>query len=215
LSLQGTAAHRALGDVLPPLVRRAVAAAEEAGFAYSCRPEQGRLLQSLAQGALTAIGETGTGCGVGLAWLATGAPEGVQLVSVERDEARAAVARAVFAEVPRVRVVCGDWTELYGHGPFDLLVLDGGGQGKGDEPADPVRLLAPGGTLLVDDFTPATEWPPLHEGRPDTARLHWLEHPALRAAELRLAPDLASVIGQLRPQLSTQAQPDGVTSPAS
>jgi hypothetical protein len=123
----------------------------------------------------------------------------VQLVSVERDPARAAVAAEVFAAAPQVRVVCGDWTELYGQGPFDLLVLDGGGQGKGDgEPADPVRLLAPGGAVVVDDFTPASGWPPLHDGQPDTARLHWLEHPALRAVEVRLAPDLASVVGRLR-----------------
>jgi predicted O-methyltransferase YrrM len=202
-------------------VHRAVTAARAAGFGYSCRPEQGRLLQSLAQGALTAIGETGTGCGVGLAWLASGAPEGVQLVSVERDETRAAVAREVFAQEPRVTVVCGDWTELYGRGPFDLLVLDGGGQGKADEPADPLRLLAPGGTVVVDDFTPATGWPPLHGGEPDTARLHWLEHPALRSTELRLAPDLASVVGRLREPDQRgfgQRQPgqrDGATRPAS
>jgi hypothetical protein len=47
----------------------------------------------------------------------------------------------------------------------------------------------------VDDFTPATGWPPLHEGEPDRARLHWLEHPALRATELRLAADLSAVVG--------------------
>jgi hypothetical protein len=53
----------------------------------------------------------------------------------------------------------------------------------------------PGGTVVVDDFTPATGWPPLHEGEVDRARLHWLEHPALRATELRLAPDLSAVVG--------------------
>ncbi|MGF1428077.1 O-methyltransferase [Kitasatospora sp. LaBMicrA B282] len=206
MSLHGTAAHLALagparssGAELPPLVRRALAAAEAHGFDHSCRPEQGLLIRTLAQGAAGRIGESGTGCGVGLAWLATGAPPGVQLVSVERDPARAAVAAAVFADQPQVTVVHGDWTELHRHGPFDLLVLDGGGQGKnGGAAADPVRLLNPGGTVVVDDFTPATGWPPLHEGRPDTARLHWLEHPALRAAELRLAADLSSVVGTRR-----------------
>jgi predicted O-methyltransferase YrrM len=197
LSSQGTAAHRALSE-LPPLVRRALDAAEGAGFAHSCRPEQGRLLQTLAQGAGGLIGETGTGCGVGLAWLASGAADGVRLVSVERDEQRAAVAERVFAGVEQVTVLWGDWTELYRHGPFDLLVLDGGGQGKADAPADPTRLLGPGGTLVVDDFTPSPGWPPLHEGRPDAARLHWLEHPALRATELQLAADLSSVVGRLR-----------------
>lgn len=43
------------------------------------------------------IGETGTRCGVGLAWLASAAGPGTRLVSVERRPARHAVARRVFA----------------------------------------------------------------------------------------------------------------------
>ena len=54
------------------MVERAVTLARNEGFAYSCRPEHGRLLFALAAGA-EVIGETGTGCGVGLAWLASGA----------------------------------------------------------------------------------------------------------------------------------------------
>ncbi|MFE1878846.1 O-methyltransferase [Streptomyces diastatochromogenes] len=184
-------------DGLPPLVRQALTAARASGFPYSCRPEQGRLLHALAGGARARIGETGTGLGVGLAWLASGAGPGVRLYSVERDPERARLAAEVFAGRPEVAVLTGDWRRIEEHAPFDLLVLDGGGQGKipGDVPADVESLLAPGGTVVVDDFTPATGWPPLHEGTPDLARLHWLEHPALRATELRLAPDLSTVVG--------------------
>lgn len=73
MTLGGTAAHRSAGD-LPAPVRRAVEEAERVGFELSCSPEQGRLLAVLASGipAGGAIGETGTGCGVGLAWLASG-----------------------------------------------------------------------------------------------------------------------------------------------
>ncbi|MFI9272849.1 O-methyltransferase [Kitasatospora sp. NPDC052896] len=199
MSERGTDAHQDLPD-LPPLVRRALDAARAHGFGHSCRPEQGRLISALAAGAAGRIGETGTGCGVGLAWLASGAAPGTRLVSVERDPARAAVAAEVFAGLPQVEVVRADWTELYRRGPFDLLVLDGGGQGKDAGPAaDPRRLLGPGGTLVVDDFTPSPGRPPLFRGRPDTARLHWLDHPDLRATELVLAPDLCSVVGTLRP----------------
>ncbi|MDH6136776.1 putative O-methyltransferase YrrM [Kitasatospora sp. MAA4] len=198
MSPHGTAAHQRLTD-LPPLVRRALEVARAHGFENSCHPEQGLLLRALAGGAEQLIGESGTGCGVGLAWLASGAGPGVRLLSVERDPARAALAAEVFADLPHVQVLCADWSELYRSAPFDLLVLDGGGQGKGAEPpADPVRLLSPQGTVVIDDFTPATGWPPLHDGRPDTARLHWLEHPALRATELRLAPDLSSVVATRR-----------------
>ncbi|KRV48014.1 transferase [Wenjunlia vitaminophila] len=198
MSLHGTDAYRDLDD-LPTLVRRAVRASRRHGFGYSCRPEQGRLLQLLAAGAPHRVGETGTGCGVGLAWLASGAPHGARLVSVERDRERARIATEVFQGRDHVEVIHGDWRLIDDHGPYDLLVLDGGGQGKGDGVADPARLLAPGGVVVIDDFTPATTWPPRFNGAPDLSRLHWLEHPDLHATELRLAPDLSVVVGTRLP----------------
>ncbi|WP_182903030.1 O-methyltransferase [Microbispora sp. H10830] len=197
MSVDGTAAYADL-EGLPPLVGRAVRVARQAGFAPSCRPEQGRLLYALAGGAET-IGETGTGCGVGLAWLASGARPGARLVSVERDARRASLAAQVFIDHPQVSVIRGDWREIHRDGPYDLLVLDGGGQGKsGEQPADPHRLLRPGGTLVVDDLTPARHWPPRFDGAVDQARMHWLGHPGLDAAELRLAPDLAALVATRR-----------------
>jgi predicted O-methyltransferase YrrM len=134
MSETGTADHAGETD-LPELVRRAVRAAGRAGFAFSCHPAQGRLLHLLARGVTGGrIGETGTGFGVGLAWLAAGAGPGTTLVSVERDRERHAAAAEVFAGVPAVTLLHGDWTELAASGPFDLLVVDGGGQGKGEEP---------------------------------------------------------------------------------
>ncbi|GAA2816931.1 class I SAM-dependent methyltransferase [Kitasatospora paracochleata] len=214
MSLHGTDAYGTSLGGLPPLVARAVRAAREDGFPNSCRPEQGRLLHTLAggagalrsrsagarsaearsTGALGRIGESGTGYGVGLAWLAAGAPAGVELISVEREPARAAAAAALLADVPGARVLTADWTELYRHAPYDLLVLDGGGQAKGNGTADPERLLVPGGVLVVDDFTPSPDWPPTHDGRPDDARLHWLLHPALNAVEIPLAANLSAIV---------------------
>ncbi|MFD0691327.1 O-methyltransferase [Actinomadura fibrosa] len=194
MALQGTDGYDGVGD-LPPLVRRAVDAARRSGFAFSCRPEQGRLLSVLAGGVQERIGETGTGCGVGLAWLASGARQGVRLVSVERDRERARVAAGVFDGLGHVEVLHDGWEAIADHGPFDLLVLDGGGQGKDGAAADPARLLKPGGVVVIDDFTPATAWPPMFGGSPDLARLHWLEHVDLHAAELRLAADLSVIVG--------------------
>jgi len=193
----GTYSYDGLRD-LPPLVERAVDLARREGFARSCRPEHGRLLHALAAGAGT-IGETGTGCGVGLAWLASGARPGTRLVSVERDAARAALAAELFAGQSHVTVIHGDWTEIAGQAPYDLLVLDGGGQGKDGGPAvDPEALLRPGGTLVIDDLTPASSWPPLFEGQPDPGRMTWHDHPAVDAAEIRLAPDLAAMVATRR-----------------
>ncbi|MGY4921091.1 class I SAM-dependent methyltransferase [Streptomyces sp. 900105755] len=199
MTLHGTGAYAGLSG-LPPLVGRALDAARAQSFGYSCRPEQGRLLQVLAGGVGGRIGETGTGVGVGLAWLASGARAGVRLFSVEREPERARAAAGVFHDRPDVTVACGDWREIAAYGPFELLVLDGGGQGKvsGDPAADVERLLVPGGTVVVDDFTPADRWPPRFGGDVDRARLHWLEHPALRSTEVRLAPDLSAVVGTRR-----------------
>jgi hypothetical protein len=85
-----------------------------------------------------------------------------------------------------------DWHEICRAAPFDLLVLDGGGI------SDPEELLKPGGTIVIDDLTPASAWPPRFEGEVDQARMHWLTHPALAAAELRLAPDLAALVATRR-----------------
>ncbi len=72
---------------------------------------------------------------MGLAWLASGRRDGVQVVSIERDAQLVGLAREVFADVPDVTVLHGHWRQLGDAGPFDLLALDGGGQGKADETA--------------------------------------------------------------------------------
>ena len=191
----GTAAYRGLTD-LPPLVANAVAQAQALDFASSCRPEHGRLLQLLARGRPGgAIGETGTGCGVGLAWLTSGATARSRLISVERDAARVAAAASVFEAHDNVTVLHSDWRSVLEHGPFDLLVLDGGGAGKDSEDRLAVEdALVVGGMVVIDDFTPANEWPPRFLGRPDEARLRWLEDPSLQATEIRLAADLSAIV---------------------
>jgi predicted O-methyltransferase YrrM len=198
VSTNGTDAYRGLAD-LPPLVELAVGAARRAGFTQSCLPSHGRLLQLMAGGiGGGVIGETGTGCGVGLAWLASGARTGIRLVSIEHDWLLADAARDVFAGVPAVTVLHGEWRELRGAGPFALLALDGGGQGKAEEPPiSPREWLTPGGALVMDDFTPSASWPPTYLGRPDTVRLHWLQHPDLLATEIRTQPDASAIVATL------------------
>jgi predicted O-methyltransferase YrrM len=195
VSHKGTAAYDDATE-LPPLVASAVALARRTGFETSCLPAQGALLAALAAGVGPGvIGETGTGCGVGLAWLASRAHPAARLASIEQDPERAAAAAAVFRDVPAVVVRTGDWSQLHDRAPFDLLVLDGGGQGKGTEAAiDPRSWLRPGGLVVIDDFTPSAGWPPRHGGALDMARIYWLRHPWLQAAEIRVAPDSATIV---------------------
>jgi predicted O-methyltransferase YrrM len=179
-------------------VRAAIALATELGSDHSCAPEQGRLLSVLARGCTgRRIGETGTGCGVGLAWMVDATDASTLLASIERDPTRWAASAALFGDRPNVRVLHGNWTELRDHGPFDLLVLDGGGKGKepeDDPPLDPTDgWVSVGGTIVLDDFTPADQ---PGAAAHDQARRYWLGHPALQATELRLSPRLDTVLGE-------------------
>lgn len=198
MAIDGTAAYRAYAadNELPPLVRAAVEAARESGFAYSSLPEHGELLRVLARGVGPGvIGETGTGSGVGLAWLASAAHPEARLVSVELDKSRATRAAELFHDEPRVDIIQGDWRELREYGPFDLLALDGGGQGKGSDPAiEPDEWLNPGGLTVIDDFAPLTSYPPMFHGQVDTVRKHWLEHPRMRATQIRVTPDWSALL---------------------
>jgi predicted O-methyltransferase YrrM len=177
----------------PPLVTRALDDSRAKGFTLSCTPDVGRLLAVLAAARPAGrIAESGTGCGVSTAWLHSGLGASATLVTVDRDPDRAEGAQRLFAGDDRVRVLIGDWRLLEQHAPFDLLFCDGGG--KRDDPDAVVELLAPGGMLVLDDFTPSTSWPPIYQGSVDDLRLTYLTHPWLSATEVAVAPDQAVVL---------------------
>ncbi|PSK70873.1 hypothetical protein C6W96_19630 [Streptomyces sp. CS149] len=100
------------------------------------------------------------------------------------------------ADDDRVSVLAGDWRLLERHAPFDVFFGDGGG--KRDDPEKVVELLAPGGLLLLDDFTPSPHWPPRFEGEVDELRLFYLTHPALDAAEVLTTPTSSVVVAARR-----------------
>ncbi|MEN3305763.1 MAG: hypothetical protein V7603_1965 [Micromonosporaceae bacterium] len=185
------------GRPLPPLVWRALAAAESEDFGDSSRPSVGRLLAALAASKPKGrLGESGTGLGAGTAWLVSGMSVGGVLVTVERDRQRAAQARELFSGDERVTVLTGQWTELRAHAPFDVLFCDGGGKQEG--PDGLIGLLAPAGILVLDDFAPADSWPPRYRDSADELRLRYLTHPALSAVELQVEPDMAVVLAVRR-----------------
>ncbi|WP_432589309.1 class I SAM-dependent methyltransferase [Streptomyces sp. HD1123-B1] len=183
---------------VPPRVALAERAATELGFTKSCLPAVGRLLQLTATAKPGGvIAESGTGSGVGTAWLHSGLGAGARLVTVEREEELARRAAGIFADDDRVSVLTGDWRLLERHAPFDVFFCDGGG--KRDAPEQVVELLAPGGVLVLDDFTPSPHWPPRFEGEVDELRLFYLTHPDLDATEVLTTPTTSAVVAARRP----------------
>lgn len=178
---------------VPPTVIEAERSAAEAGFTQSCIPEVGRLLSAAAAAKPCGIiAESGTGAGVGTAWLRSGLGPDARLVTVERDTRLADRAAELFADDPRVEVLTGDWRRLEAHAPFDVFFCDGGG--KRDDPERVVELLAPGGVLVMDDFTPALDWPPRFDGQIDELRVFYLGHPRLATTEVLTTATSSAVI---------------------
>ncbi|HEY3504565.1 MAG TPA: class I SAM-dependent methyltransferase [Actinocatenispora sp.] len=176
---------------------RARAAAAAAGFGFSCTDGVGRLLATLAAAAGTGpVGEAGTGYGVGTAWLRSGLADDARLVTVERDAARAASTAALFADDPAVVVLTDDWQALAVHGPYRLLFCDGGAKQGGPDAV--YELVAPGGVVVLDDFTPSPGWPPTYRGRPDELRLSWLTDPRFVAVEVGTATDATAIVATRR-----------------
>ena len=173
-------------------------------FELSSAPETGRLLAALAaQRPRGRLAEVGSGCGVGTAWLASALGPEAMLVSVEADGERAGAVGRLFADVPGVKVLHGDWHEvLPPQAPFDLLFFDGGQWKRGDVPVESeaaLALVAPGGVVVIDDMTPDELWPEEWRGRPDPVREFWLEDPRLRAVEVLTTPVTANIIATKNP----------------
>lgn len=177
--------------IRPPLVARAHEVAAGLRFEKSCTDEDGTLLHVLAgRRGIARAGEIGTGAGVGAAWIASALRPGTPFVTAEVDERLAAAAADLFADDPDVRVLHGDWHDvLVSAAPFDFLFADGG-KAKDDHDAV-LGLLAPGGTLVMDDFT----WDP---SEPDARRDSWLAHPEVMAVEVWTAPGRRAIVAVRR-----------------
>ena len=182
---------------LPPLVSAALSLSGRRGFVSSTRNETGRLLATLAASKTGLLGELGTGCGVGSAWLRSGAGAGTNIVTAESDPQLAQVVGELFAADERIEVVSADWTALIERGPFALLFVDAreAKLSARDVIAD---VVEPGGFVVLDDFTPSAVWPPMYEGRVDTLRQEWLMDSRFTTVEVMVAPDAAVLLATRR-----------------
>jgi len=181
---------------LPPLVRRALRMSLERGYVQASRTETGRLLATLAATRTGTIAECGTGCGVGAAWLRTGAPKATRVITAELDPALAHGVMDMFAD-DDIDVMHADWTSLADHGPFSLIFLDAG-SAKTWPRDEIVDLLEPGGMLVLDDFVPCPTWPPLVGGRVDVLRQDWLADDRFVSVDVLVAEDTSVIVAVKR-----------------
>jgi predicted O-methyltransferase YrrM len=175
-------------------------------FERSSIREVGRLLAVLAASRPRGrLAEIGTGTGVGSAWIASAMGPEATFVTVEADDDRAAASARLFADVPNVRVLHGDWHEvLPAEAPFDLLFFDGGGWKR--SPPDQMRaeseraleLVADGGVLAMDNLTPEHLWPADAPAWPDALREFWLRNEALSATEILTTPESSAILAVKR-----------------
>ncbi len=120
-------------------------------------PETGALLHVLASVAgANRILEIGTGYGYSGVWLARALRPGGQLISMERDTARAAVARDFFdrAGLPsQASVIVGEAARFLAKvaGPFDLIFQDADKSLYVQALDRLVDLLRPGGVMVTDN----------------------------------------------------------------
>lgn len=170
----------------PPWVHEAKVLATRLGFDTKCSDEAGSLLRLLAATRPGGrIGEIGSGCGVGTAWLLSGCAPNSQLITVERQPARAAAVQAIFAADARVTVLSGDWELIVAHAPFDLLFVDAAPPKHQHREVVP-RLVAPGGIVVLDDLTPLPDVPDGAKTH-DPVRSFWYGLPGWTATEFRIS----------------------------
>ena len=88
----------------------------ERGYMQASRTETGRLLAALAATRTGTIAECGTGCGVGAAWLRSGAPKNTRVITAELDPELAHGVMDMFAG-DDIDVMHADWSSLAEHAP--------------------------------------------------------------------------------------------------
>ncbi len=181
---------------LPDLVVRALRMSLERGYVQASRSETGRLLATLAATRGGTIAECGTGCGVGAAWLRSGAPKATRVLTAELDPGLAHGVMTMFAD-DDIDVMHADWSTLGEHAPFSLIFLDASSAREWPR-EEIVALLDEGGMIVLDDFTPCPSWPPLLRGRVDTLRLEWLSDDRFTSVDVMVAEDTSVLVAVRR-----------------
>jgi predicted O-methyltransferase YrrM len=181
---------------LPEIVTRALRMSLQHGYVMASRTETGRLLATLAATRSGTMAECGTGCGVGAAWLRTGAPKATRVLTAELDPELAHGVMEMFAG-DDIDVMHADWVSLAEHAPFSLIFIDAD-SARHSPREQIVDMLEPGGIIVLDDFTPSPGWPPMDTGRVDQLRQEWLTDDRFTSVDVMVAADTSVVIAVKR-----------------
>jgi len=141
------------------------------GFGMPSDRQTGALLKMLAtakpRGCFL---ELGTGTGLGAAWLLDGMDAESTLVSVENNAAYQQIARKHLSGDKRVKFLECDglkFLEEQKENTYDFIYADTWpGKYVGFEHS--LRILKPGGLLLLDDMLPQPNWPADHPPKVET-----------------------------------------------
>ncbi len=181
-------------NLIPPLVRRAKNLARQMHHRFNCSNGTGRLLRLLAsQFQAGVIGEIGSGCGVGSAWIISALAPGATFVTVEKDPILAAVVRTLYNNMSMVRVFNGDWIEIVKFGPFSLCYISAN-VARFIPPEVLMQSLRLGGIIVIDGLVPLEEL--IRRGRRnvDPLRSFWLNDSRLEATEIYVASNEAVIL---------------------
>lgn len=109
--------------------------------------------------------ELGTGTGLALSWILSGADAQSSVISIDNDPALIDLAKTFFAKDSRLELICQDgnaWIKSYKGEPFDLIFADAW-PGKFDLLEETLELLVDGGIYIIDDLLQQPNWPEGHK----------------------------------------------------
>lgn len=120
----------------------------------SIHPEDGRLLQFLIGLAdVRSIVEIGTFGGYSAIWMANALPDDGRLITIEKDEARAAAVAPVLARHPKITLMQGDALDVLKtlQGPYDMVFIDADKLGYLEYLDWAEKNVRPGGLIIGDN----------------------------------------------------------------
>ncbi len=138
---------------------------EDLGFTMSSDAYVGSLLKTLVASKPGGhFLELGTGMGLSLSWMIEGAATKGTLISLDNDSALITEVQKELGKVSNLTLISQDgesWIENYDGAPFDLIFADSW-PGKFNHLDETIALLKLGGFYVIDDLTPASDWPEGH-----------------------------------------------------